>query len=92
MAKQFIKAMPIQNQETNMKAIFQLNKSVEVKKLVSKAPPIFPALPLEHHKPTMAPLPLFPNQLEKIVVQAGHPKDCIKPLMEKSKQNKYRLI
>jgi hypothetical protein len=81
------KAVTAQRLATIINAILQLNNIVEVKKLVNKAPPIFPAFPDEHHKPIKVPLPRLPNQLPNIAEQAGHPIDCIKPLIEKRKQN-----
>lgn len=91
-AKILTTAMKIQNHETIIKAYLQLYKSEDVKKLVNNAPITFPALPLEHHSPTIAPLPLFPNQLANIVLQAGHPNDCINPLIENRKQKRNRFM
>ncbi len=85
-------AIKAQNHDTTMNACLQLYSNVEVKKLVIKAPTTFPAFPLEHQNPTTAPLPLLPNQLANIVEQAGQPKDCINPLIEKSKQKSNRLM
>ena len=84
--------MKMQNHDTIIKAYLQLYNSEDVKKLVNNAPITFPAFPLEHHNPTIAPLPLFPNQLANIAVQAGQPKDCINPLIENSKQNRNKFI
>lgn len=77
---------------TIIKDILQFNNMVDVKKLVNKAPPIFPALPDEHQSPISTPLPLFPNQLAKIAEHAGHPIDYKKPLIENKKQNNGVLL
>jgi hypothetical protein len=66
-------AVTAQSYATKIKEILQLNSIVDVKKLVSKAPPIFPALPDVPQKPIKVPLPLFPNQFAKIAVNDGHP-------------------
>ena len=77
---------------TKAKAISQENKRVDVKKLVTRAPKIFPAFAEELRKPISAPLPFLPNQFEQIDTTIGHPEDCMNPLRLNINRKKYKEI
>jgi hypothetical protein len=53
-----------------------------VNQLVNIAPKILPPLLDEVKNPRKAPLPLLPNQFEKIETQIGQAMDCTSPFKE----------
>jgi len=86
------KAVTAHKLATIINEILQFNSIVDVKKLVSNAPPMFPAFPDEQNNPISVPLPRLPNQLPNIAEHAGHPMDYIAPFIENKKQNRYMLV